>query len=69
MFVGKEVVLWVKESDLPKPKPKYGCLVSFDHTHLYLEFTQGSLTGQIQGYHRDTVQRINLSRGGNNAPS
>jgi len=64
VFLNKPVVLWVKESDLPKPKPKYGRLVSFDHSHVFIRFNRGPLTGQIKGYHRDTIHRIDLDGGG-----
>jgi hypothetical protein len=64
VFLNKPVILWVKESDLPKPKPKYGELVGYDNSHFYIKFNRGPLTGQIKGYHRDTIHRIDLDRGG-----
>ena len=59
-FLGKEVVLWILESDLQIPKAKYGKLISIDHTHVIIEFTQGGLTGQKKAYLRNTIQRIDI---------
>jgi hypothetical protein len=64
VFLNKKVILWIKEADLPKPKPKYGQLVGYDNSHFYIKFNRGSLTGQIKGYHRDTIHRIDLDGGG-----
>ena len=60
IFLGKEVVLWILESDLHKPKAKFGKLISIDHTHVVIKFTQGSLIGQQKAYLRNTIQRIDL---------
>jgi hypothetical protein len=62
IFLDKDVVLWILESDLNRPKAKYGRLISTDHTHVVIQFTQGPLTGQAKAYHRDTIQRIDINR-------
>ncbi|MGB5893856.1 MAG: hypothetical protein WBG58_06735 [Ignavibacteriaceae bacterium] len=68
IFLNKEVILWILESDLQRPKAKYGELVSIDHTHVIIQFTQGPLKGQKKAYLRNTIQRIDLNTrsGGDN---
>ena len=68
IFLNKEVILWILESDLQRPKAKYGKLVSIDHTHVIIQFTQGTLIGQKKAYLRNTIQRIDLNTrsGGDN---
>ena len=58
LFLNQQVILWVKDTDLPKPKPKYGTLISYDHTHIILRFNRGSLSGRTLAFNRDTVIRI-----------
>ena len=62
IFLGEEVVLWIKEMDMPKPSAKYGTLISVDHSHVVIEFTQGSLKGKIQAYRRTDIKRIALAK-------
>lgn len=68
IFLDKEVVLWILESDMNKPKAKYGKLISIDHTHVIIQFTQGPLKGHKKAYLRNTIQRIDLklNYGGDN---
>ncbi len=63
IFLDKDVILWILESDLQRPKAKYGRLISIDHTHVVIEFTQGPLTGHKKAYLRNTIQRIDLDNG------
>lgn len=64
LFVNKEVILWILESDLNKSKSKIGKLVSVDHTHVVIEFTSGYLTGENKAYLRNTITRIDLYKRG-----
>ena len=62
IFLNNHVVLWILESDLNKPKAKFGKLISIDHTHVVIEFTQGPLQGHQKAYLRNTIQRIDLNK-------
>ena len=62
IFLNKDVILWILESDLNRPKAKYGRLISIDHTHVIIEFTQGPLTGQQKAYLRNSIQRIDSDK-------
>ena len=62
IFLNKDVILWILESDLYRPKAKYGRLISIDHTHVIIEFGQGPLTGQQRAYLRNSIQRIDLGK-------
>lgn len=62
IFLNKNVILWILESDLNRPKAKYGRLISIDHTHVFIEFSQGPLTGQQKAYLRNSIQRIDLDK-------
>ena len=62
IFLNKGVILWILESDLNRPKAKYGRLISIDHTHVIIEFTQGPLIGQKKAYLRNSIQRIDLEK-------
>ena len=62
IFLNENVILWILESDLNRPKAKFGKLISIDHTHVIIEFTQGPLTGQKKAYLRNSIQRIDLDK-------
>jgi len=56
ILINKEVKLFVEDGD--RTFPRDGILRSFDNTHYYVEMLVGPKTGEIIGFLKTTVRRI-----------
>jgi len=55
-FMGKSIILYVYDKD--RIQRRDGILKGFDHTHYYVEMTDGKQKGQVLSFLRTDVKRV-----------